>query len=228
MTDLPGGPGRPLVLLAHGTRSSAGVAVVRDVAAAVGRAIGQDVPVGFVDVCGPTADEVLEGVAQPVVVPFFLTSGFHVRVDVPEALGRADRAVGTAALGRSPEVVTALAQRLQETLDGSAVDALLLGGAGSSDVRARQEVHCLAALLSAATGVRARAGFLSGPGPSAAETLADLRASGADRVAAVSLLLAPGEFHRRLAAVGADVTTEPLGVHPALVDLVVRRYRSAG
>lgn len=228
MTDLPGGPGRPLVLLAHGTRSSAGVAVVRDVAAAVGREIGQDVPVGFVDVCGPTADEVLQGVAAPVVVPYFLTSGFHVRVDVPEAVGRADRAVATAALGRSPEVVTALTQRLQEALDGSTVDALLLGGAGSSDARARQEVHCLAALLSAATGVRARAGFLSGPGPSAVQTLDDLRAAGADRVAAVSLLLAPGEFHRRLAAVGADVTTAPLAVHPALVDLVVRRYRGAG
>lgn len=228
MTDLPGGPGRPLVLLAHGTRSSAGVAVVRDVATAVGREIGQDVPVGFVDVCGPTADEVLQGVAAPVVVPYFLTSGFHVRVDVPEAVGRADRAVATAALGRSPEVVTALTQRLQEALDGSTVDALLLGGAGSSDARARQEVHCLAALLSAATGVRARAGFLSGPGPSAVQTLDDLRAAGADRVAAVSLLLAPGEFHRRLAAVGADVTTAPLAVHPALVDLVVRRYRAAG
>ena len=228
MTDLPGGPARPLVLLAHGTRSGAGVAVVHEVAAAVGRVIGQDVPVGFVDVCGPSADEVLAGVAAPVVVPYFLTSGFHVRIDVPAALARADRATVTAALGRSPEVVTALTQRLEEALDGSAVDALLLGAAGSSDVRARQEVHCLAALLSAATGLRARAGFLSGPGPSVGETLADLRAAGAGRVAAVALLLAPGEFHRRLTAAGADLTTAPLAVHPALVDLVVRRYRSAG
>lgn len=219
---------RPLVLLAHGTRSSAGVEVVRDVASRVGAELGgMSVPVGFVDVCGPTAEEVLADVRDAVVVPYFLTSGYHVRFDVPQAVAQASGAEATAALGKSPEVVEALVHRLREAAgEGSEVDAILLGGAGSSDVRARQEVHCLAALLAAATGVRTAAGFISGPGPSVAETLEMLRADGARRVAAVSLLLAPGVFHDKLSAVGAALTSAPLGPHPALVDLVVRRYHS--
>lgn len=220
---------RPLVVIGHGTRSAAGVAVVREVAARAGAELGQDdVPVGFVDVCGPTAPEVLQGVPGAVVVPYFLTTGFHVRVDLPAAVEQVQGTRTTAALGACPEVVTALVDRLEEALGGAdRPEAILLGAAGSSDVRARQEVHCLSALVGAATGVRAQAGFLSGPGPTAYETLAALRAGGAARVAALSLLLAPGHFHDRLAGVGAALTTAPLGVHPALVDLVVRRYRSA-
>lgn len=218
---------RPLVLLAHGTRSAEGVAVVRDVASHVGSALGGvDVPVGFVDVCGPTAHEVLAGVKDAVVVPYFLTSGYHVRYDVPQAVAAAPGAVRTPALGKSPEVVDALRQRLAEAVgQGPQVDAILLGAAGSSDAGARQEVHCLAALLAAATGTRAAAGFLSGPGPTTYQSLQSLRRDGAQRVAAVSLLLAPGVFYDKLGRVGADLTTAPLGPHPALVDLVVRRYR---
>lgn len=218
---------RPLVMLAHGTRSAAGVAVVRDVASRVGAELGgMDVPVGFVDVCGPTAAEVLAEVTDAVVVPYFLTSGYHVRYDVPQALAAASGAVGTAALGKSPEVVDALVQRLAEAVgQGPEVDAIMLGGAGSSDARARQEVHCLAALLAAATGVRTVAGFLSGPGPTTYESLEMVRRDGAKRVAAVSLLLAPGVFHDKLSALGADLTTPPLGPHQALVSLVVRRYQ---
>lgn len=220
---------RPLVVIGHGTRSAAGVAVVREVAALAGAELGQeDVPVGFVDVCGPTAHEVLEGVPGAVVVPYFLTTGFHVRVDLPEALEQAEGASATAALGVCPEVVEALVDRLEEALDGAPIpEAILLGAAGSSDVRARQEVHCLAALVAATTGVRAQAGFISGPGPTTYKTLATLRETGAERVAALSLLLAPGQFHDKLAGVGAALTTAPLGVHRALVDLVVRRYLSA-
>lgn len=224
----PSAPARPLVVIGHGTRSAAGVAVVREVAARAGAELGQrDVPVGFVDVCGPTAGEALSGLAQAVVVPYFLATGFHVRVDLPEALRTAPGSTATAALGVSPEVVAALVDRLREALDGTALpDAILLGAAGSSDVRARQEVHCLAAVVAAATGVRTQAGFIAGPGPTVYETLCTLREAGAERVAAASFLLAPGQFHDKLAGVGADLTTTPLGAHPALVDLVVRRYRS--
>lgn len=213
-------------MLAHGTRSAVGVAVIRDVAARVGDALGGvDVPVGFVDVCGPTAQEVLAGVSDAVVVPYFLTRGYHVRYDVPQAVAGASGAVSTEALGKSPEVVEALVQRLTEAVgQGPEVDAILLGGAGSSDVRARQEVHCLAALLAAATGVRTAAGFISGPGPTTYESLEMLRRDGAQRVAAAALLLAPGVFHDKLTALGAELTTAPLGPHPALVQLVVRRY----
>ncbi len=42
-----------------------------------------------------------------------------------------------------------------------------------------------------------------------------------------SYLLAHGLFHERLHAAGADGVTEPLGVDPGVVDLVVNRYESA-
>lgn len=214
---------RPLALLAHGTRSEAGIAVVEEVARRAGEAVGADVRLGYVDVCGPTAWEVLEGLERPVVVPYFLTSGYHVDHDVPDAASRARDAAVTPALGTAPEVVRALADRLPPVSPGTAV---LLGGAGSSRDSARDEAHELAGLLGAELSVPVRAGFLSGPGPQAADVLAELRGEH-DRVVAAALLLAPGFFHRQLAALGADAVAEPLGTHPALVDLVARRYRQA-
>ena len=37
-------------------------------------------------------------------------------------------------------------------------------------------------------------------------------------------LLAPGFFATRLREAGADVLAAPLGAHPAVVDLVLRRF----
>ncbi|MGB3857645.1 MAG: CbiX/SirB N-terminal domain-containing protein, partial [Ornithinimicrobium sp.] len=83
---------------------------------------------------------------------------------------------------------------------------------------------CTGAVLAACSGMPVRVGFMTGPGPSARDVLEDLRAQGAERVAAVSYLLAPGFFHSRAAGLGAQLTTEPLGVHPRMVDAVVSRY----
>jgi hypothetical protein len=57
--------------------------------------------------------------------------------------------------------------------------------------------------------------------------VADLREAGEPRVAIASWLLAPGVFHPRLAAAGADVVSAPLGAHPDVVAAVVARYRVA-
>lgn len=224
---------RPLALLAHGTANTDGQEVVY----AVGRATAARLPevevvVGFVDVCGPSADEVLSAHPGAVVVPYLLTSGYHVRSDIPHAIRSADNgAVATKALGVAPEVVDVLVHRLREEIDaageaGTAPDALLLTAAGSSDARARQEVLCTGAVLAASSGVPVQVGFMTGPGPGAREALDELRARGAERVAAVSYLLAPGFFHSRALKLGAALTTAPLGVHPRLVDAVVDRYRN--
>ncbi|MGB3594052.1 MAG: CbiX/SirB N-terminal domain-containing protein, partial [Ornithinimicrobium sp.] len=225
----------------------------QEVVYAVGRAAAErlpdvDVVVGFVDVCGPRAQDVLTEHPEAVVVPYLLTSGYHVRFDIPEAIRGADNgAVATRALGVTPEVIDVLLDRLHERLvadrgvsgpadvadaagaaDGDdpkgALDAVLLTAAGSSDARARQEVLCTGAVLAACSGMPVRVGFMTGPGPSARDVLEDLRAQGAERVAAVSYLLAPGFFHSRAAGLGAQLTTEPLGVHPRMVDAVVSRY----
>jgi sirohydrochlorin ferrochelatase len=60
-----------------------------------------------------------------------------------------------------------------------------------------------------------------------ADAVAALRRDGAERVAVASWLLAPGLFQRRLDESGADVVAGPLSDHPAVVELVVRRYRAA-
>lgn len=223
---------RPLVMLAHGTANPDG----REVVYAVGRAVAQRLPdvvttVGFVDVCKPSADEVLAAHPDAVVVPYLLTSGFHVRSDIPAAMARAGgSASATKAFGVTPEVVDVLLDRLNEKLEsneGAQIDSGMLAAAGSSDARARQEVLCTAAVLAACWGKPVRAGFMTGPGPRAADVLSDLQASNEGEVAVLSYLLATGHFHTKAMALGADVVTEPLGVHDRLVDAVVGRYRSA-
>jgi sirohydrochlorin ferrochelatase len=56
--------------------------------------------------------------------------------------------------------------------------------------------------------------------------VAAARAAGADRVTIAPYLLTPGHFADRLAAAGADLVAEPLGAHPAVVDLVLDRAAS--
>ncbi|PQM46202.1 hypothetical protein C1Y40_03639 [Mycobacterium talmoniae] len=76
-----------LILVAHGTRKPGGVAMVGDLAQRVGELLDRVVQVAFVDVLGPTPTEVLAAPAvadQPaVVVPAFLSRGYHVRTDLP-------------------------------------------------------------------------------------------------------------------------------------------------
>jgi sirohydrochlorin ferrochelatase len=72
------------VLVAHGTRKQSGVALIGDLAQRVSAAVGAGVHVAFVDVLGPTPSEVLRGLTAPaVVVPAFLSRGYHVNTDIP-------------------------------------------------------------------------------------------------------------------------------------------------
>lgn len=219
------------MLLAHGTANPVGQQVVYAVAQATATRLPDvDVAVGFVDVCGPSADEVLGDHPGAVVVPYLLTSGYHVRSDIPDAIERASNgALASPALGVTPEVVDVVLDRLRESLsdqDLASPDALVLAAAGSSDDRARQEVLCMGAVIAACAGLPVRVGFMSGPGPSARDAVSDVGAEGATAVVALSYLLAPGHFHSRAQGLGARVTTGPLGVHPRLVDAVVNRYFS--
>ena len=204
-----------LVLVAHGTRDPAGVRVARCLAAAL------PVPaeLAFVDVLDPPLRQVLARVPGPVtVVPAFLASGYHVRVDVPgevTASRRRDVTV-TDALGPHPAVVRAAVTRLREA-GWRRGDAVVLAAAGSSDPRAVADVHLAARRLSALVGRRVRVGFLAAGTPRLADLVGGLRAVGERRVAVASWLLAPGVFHRAALACGADVVADPLGSHPAVV-----------
>jgi len=173
----------------------------------------------FVDVLDPPLRQVLARVPGPVtVVPAFLASGYHVRVDVPGEVTASERrdVTVTEALGPHPAVVRAAAARLREA-GWRRGDAVVLAAAGSSDPRAVADVDLAARRLSAVVGRRVRVGFLAAGTPRLADLVGGLRAVGERRVAVASWLLAPGVFHRAALACGADVVADPLKSHPAVV-----------
>lgn len=222
-----------LVACSHGTRSPQGRAVVEELRAAVRAARpGLRVAAAHVDVQEPELGAVVAGFLAAgercVVVPLLLSSGYHVRVDIAEALrDGGGRAVASPALGPDDVITGILVERLEQAL-GTPVEAfggaVVLAAAGSSDARARADVEAAVAALSRRTGRDVTSGFLSAQEPTVADAVAAARAAGATEVAVAGYLLAPGVFSARLGAAGADVVAEPLGVHPALVELVLARY----
>lgn len=220
---VPGGP--ELVLTAHGTRNPRGVELVHALAQAV-RDRGIATRVAFVDVLGPTPAEVLGALDGPsVLVPAFLASGYHVRTDVPAGIAESGRTdvVTTPALGPDPVLAEVLADRLA-TAGHRPGDAVVLVAAGSSDALALADVARAAELLADLLGAPVEVGYVATASPRVGEVVASLRERGHERVALAPYLLAPGLFHDKLAAVGADVVGEPLGLDPRVVELVVRRY----
>jgi sirohydrochlorin ferrochelatase len=214
-----------VVVVAHGTRDPAGVAVARQLADVLrSRLFDRPVRLAFVDVLGPGVREVVAGAPGPVtVVPAFLSSGYHVRSDVPRevaATGRRDVTV-SAALGPHPLLVGAMIDRLRAA-GWRRGDAVVLAAAGSSDPRAVADVRAAACQLSGLVSSRVRVGFVATGAPRAAPLVAGLRATGECRVAVASWLLAPGLFHSKLASAGADVVAAPLGAHPEVVDRLVQ------
>ncbi|WP_236795886.1 sirohydrochlorin chelatase [Amycolatopsis sp. GM8] len=214
-----------IVLVAHGTRNPAGPRVIAELASLVQAEAGVPVRVAYADVLQPDVTSVLRSVRGPaVVIPAFLASGYHVRTDIPAqiaASGRRD-VVLTDAFGPAPELIEAMRDRLVAA-GYRRGDAVVLAAAGSSDPRALAEVRSAARALSAALAVPVRIGYAATARPTASEAV---QAVGG-RVAVASWLLAPGLFQQRLEAAGADVVAEPLGAHPGVVDLVLRRYRQA-
>lgn len=215
-----------LVIVAHGTRDPAGALVAARLATAVRAQLpGVRVELAFADVRGPTVAEVLTELAGPVVVlPAFLAAGYHVRVDLPAQLAPFPDVTLTAPLGPARAVVAAVHDRL--VLAGfRAGDRVVLAAAGSSDPQAIADVRGAALRLSARIDTEVHIGYCATARPALPQAIAQARARGG-RVAVASWLLAPGLFHRAAVSAGADLVAEPIGAHPLVVDLVVRRYRA--
>lgn len=223
MADAP-----PLVVAAHGTHDPAGRRVIDDLRGAVSAARPSLAVVeAYVDedVQQPGLTDVLAGLDAAAVVPLLLSAGYHVNVDVARAVERAGPSVrATGALGPDPVLADVLAERLHEA--GATDEAVLLAAAGSSDRRAATDVERMAELLSQRLRRTVTAAYATASAPLIAAAVADLRAAGV-RVAVASYLLAPGHFHDRIRAVGADVVSAPLLPHPAIAELVLRRYDHA-
>lgn len=215
-----------LVLVAHGTRSAAGVENIAALAEAVSRHVGS-VRTAFVDVLGPTPSEVLSTIDGPaVLLPAFLASGYHVHHDIPEhvALSGHPEVAVTQTLGPDPVLARVMAERLRQA-GWRRGDAVVFAAAGSSDPRARHEVHTAASMLARYTGP-VKVGYIATGEPRVSDVVAEVRSAGR-RVFIASYLLAHGLFQQRLTECGADGVAQPLGVHPQIVDLLVRRFASA-
>ncbi len=214
---------RPLVLAVHGTRSALGTRVSMELAEAVAQASGADVRLGWVDIHTPTLTDTLHELGEAIVVPAFLTAGYHVSSDIPAAIAAAGgRATATPLVGA--DALPAVLDRLDAVGD---FDALVVAGAGSLRPRAVAEVQAVTRTLSRTVGRPALAGFVTASSPTVPDAVATLRAAGHDRIAIASYLLAPGRFSEQLEDAGADAVSEPIGVHPLLVELIVSRWRAA-
>jgi sirohydrochlorin ferrochelatase len=214
-----------LLAVAHGTRTPAGQAQTRELLAAVGRRRpGLAVALSYVDVQIPRlADAVGRLGAPAVAVPLLLASGYHVRVDIPAGLDGAD-AVASRPLGPDPLLVDLLCRGI---LAAGPADAVVLAAAGSTDPRARAEVHGVAQAVVTATSRPVRVGYAAAGEPRVPDVVAALRRAGAQRVVIAAYLLVDGVFYRSLLRAGVDAVTAPLATHPAVADLVLRRYDAA-
>ena len=221
---------RPLVLLAHGSRRPGPSSVLSRTAERVGTILpGVEVRTGYVELQSPDPATTLEGLVDPVVLPFFLARGYHVVHDVPAAVERHGSGTVTGHLGVEEHLVEAVTQRLQEAsapLGGlPGLDHIVLGAAGSRQTAALEEVEAITHLLEARLGRKVTPAYLSAARPSVRDAVSSARAQGARRVGVATYLLAEGRFHRTLHSTGADVVAAPIGDHPAVAELVALRYR---
>ena len=219
-----------LIACSHGTSSPDGQAAVAGLVSAVAaRRPDLDVRAAFVDVEGPAVTAVLDSLhGTPArVVPLLLSAGYHVYVDLSEAVAAHPEVSLAGALGPDPRLAQLLADRLHEAgLRDD--DTVVLAAAGSSDARAVGDCRDLAEALGRLIGRPSPAAYLSAAEPRLDAAVSRAREQGG-RVVVATYLLAPGFFADLATRSGADVVTPPLLLPGApapapLVDLVLDRY----
>lgn len=212
-----------LVTVAHGTRHPSGNDVASELTQLAGDLLGVPSQVSYVELCEPLlADVMRECAAATTVVPLLLSTGFHVRHDLPAAVEGSSAPVAVAPpLG--PDVLLARVQVVRLLLAGAQPGQdVVMVGAGSRDRMAvadlEQARDHLAELWDGAVRLAALAGPLDRP--------VDVVRPG-DAVS--PYLLAEGHFATRtrdessVATVVADV----LGPHPMLAELIAQRAVAA-
>ncbi|HVE27319.1 MAG TPA: sirohydrochlorin chelatase [Sporichthya sp.] len=231
-----------LVAVAHGSRNPAAQANISALLDAVRAARPcLDVREAFVELAAPSLPDVLATVSGDVaVVPLLLGNGYHIAHDVAGVAQFHRPGTPCApALGPDPLLVTALADRLAEaetwgkassgddTPSGDSTGPVVLAVAGSSDPRSHADAEAVAGMLADRLRRPVIAAYNSATSPSVVETVAQLRAAGHRPVSVATYLLSPGRFSAEVRQCGADVVSDPLVVHPAIVQLVLRRYDEA-
>ncbi len=222
---------RALVLVAHGTDNAGGRRTVQRLTEAVARALPSiRVVDAYVDVQHPKVGAVVESLVAEglsvVVVPLLLSTGYHVQVDIADAVSPHAAATAAPALGPHPLLAQLLRDRL---IDAGAEpgDAVVLAAAGSSRPDAATATGLAATYLQHVWRGPVTVGFGSAATPSVVEAVAQARRDGATRVAVAAYLLGEGLFHDRLYDAGADVVTAPLGNDDRIVRVALERADEA-
>jgi len=233
--------GTALVLTAHGSvdpRAAANTHAVADQIRLLRPSL--DVLVAFCEKSTPNLLDVLTALDGPAVVtPLLLANAYHARVDIPEIIASAQAGCAHAdilradTLGEDPRLVHVMRQRLDELdIDLDRDDAgVLVVAVGSSHAEANAGTATLADAMAHGTrwaGVRVV--YATGPAPSVADGIAELRHLGARRIALAPWFIAGGRITDRVAAIAAAegiAMAEPLGAHPLLAETLLDRFDRA-
>lgn len=209
-----------LLTVAHGTRHLPGNDVARRVTELAGLRLGLPAMCSYVELAAPLF---ADAVAAPrpgttVVVPLLLSTGYHLRHDLPAAVEAAASPVLLGpALGPHRLLAEAQAERLRSA-GARPGQPVVMVAAGSRDPLATLDLTAAADLLAAVWGGPVELATLAGLGRRPGEVVR--------RDSAVSpYLLAEGHFADRTRAesAGAALVAAVLGVHERVVDLVVAR-----
>jgi sirohydrochlorin ferrochelatase len=216
-----------MLVAAHGTKSAVGSATTAALVTAIAAARPDlAVDLCFLDVAAPSLADALTAHPEPtVVVPLLLSSGFHVLTDIPAVVAGHDQVQVARHLGPDPLVLDAVTDRLAAARGRAAVATTVLAGAGSSNPAGAADLAAAAASLAERLGRPVSVVTMG-------EDVRAILAAAPAPVEVATYLLAEGQFvdTLRSAAAGLDgaiTVAEPIGVHPALVTLVLARYDEA-
>lgn len=219
-----------LVTVAHGTRVPSGNLVASAITARAARRMGRlRSQTSYVELCGPSFGDVMsDNQAPAVVVPLLLSTGFHVKQDIPGAIAASPAtALLARPLGPHPLLAEVMCLRLRAA-GAHPGDPVVLAAAGSNDPDTAYDLAAAGRMLQARWGAPVRVATVTGIGRPINEVVDEARSDG--RVAVAPYLLSPGFFSRRTRALselaGAATVADVLGAHPLVAELVVRRYRA--
>jgi sirohydrochlorin ferrochelatase len=219
-----------LVTVAHGTRVVEGNRIAADLTAQAAALLGVPATTSYVELCSPVVEDVLRASAAPtVVVPLLLSTGFHVKVDIPAAVrGSAGPAALTRPLGPDPVLAAVQRRRLLEAGATPGCPVVLVA-AGSNDPDAAPDLDLAQRYLARAWGGPVLIATVAGNGRSVESAVAEASLYG--DVAVSTYLLSPGLFSRKAAALASDAgarwVADVLGADPEIAALVADRYREA-
>ncbi len=214
-----GGAATALVTVAHGTRNPVGNEVARLLTEAAAARLDMRATASYVELSDPLFADVMRAATEPVVVvPLLLSTGFHMRSDLPEqaALASVPVTLGRQ-LGPDPLLAQAQVARLLEA-GARPGQRVVLVAAGSSEESATCDQMCAVAYLARAWDGPVELAALSGHGDRPSDVVRP-----GDAVS--PYLLSPGFFHDRLKreAPADVVVADVMGAHERVVDLVVVR-----